>query len=132
MRGIIRYMLASGLLLLGTLAAQQNASHENYAYDNAKQVTISGTVQEVRNYQCPVTGTVGTHITMKQGGETMEVHLAPATFLKQYDIVIKQGDTVHIQGSRILFEGKPSLIAKIVVDDEVTYAFRDGSGKPLW
>jgi|SRR5579864_794518 len=132
MRGMIRFVLGSGLMLLGTVLAQQNAAHGNYTYDSAKQVKVTGTVQEVRNYQCPVSGTVGAHITIKQGGETIEVHLAPATFLKQYDIVIKQGDVVEIQGSKILFEGKPSLIAKLVIDDQVTYAFRDASGKPLW
>ncbi|HLW51821.1 MAG TPA: hypothetical protein VKW06_03170 [Candidatus Angelobacter sp.] len=131
MRGII--FLGTGLLLLGSALAQNNQpSHESYQYDSGKQVTVRGVVQEVRNYQCPVSGTVGTHITVKQDIGSIEVHLAPANFLKQYDIVINKGDQVEIQGAKIQFEGKTALIAKVVAEDNVKFAFRDSRGKPLW
>jgi DNA/RNA endonuclease YhcR with UshA esterase domain len=132
MRGIIRIILGGGLLLLGTALAQTNQPSAEYKYDLSKQVTTRGTVQEVRNYQCPVSGTVGTHITLKQDAGTIEVHLAPATFLNKYEIEIKKGDQVEVLGARITFEGKPALIARVVSEDKITYAFRDSSGKPLW
>jgi DNA/RNA endonuclease YhcR with UshA esterase domain len=133
LRRTIRLALGIGLLLLGTALAQNNQpSHENYQYDAARQVIVRGTVQEVRNYQCPVSGTVGAHITLKQDFGSIEVHLAPATFLKQYEIEIKKGDQVEIQGVKIQFEGKPALLARVVADDNVMYQFRDSNGKPLW
>jgi DNA/RNA endonuclease YhcR with UshA esterase domain len=132
MRGIIRVILGTGLLLFGTALAQNNQPSAEYKYDLSKQVTTRGTVQEVRNFQCPVSGTVGTHITLKQDLGTIEVHLGPATFLKNYDIEIKKGDQVEVLGAKITFEGKPALIAKVVSEDKITYAFRDSSGKPLW
>jgi DNA/RNA endonuclease YhcR with UshA esterase domain len=133
----IRFALASGLLLLaaGTsvvVAQDKPAPHESYQYDTAKQQTVTGTVEAVNDYKCPVSGTVGTHITVKTSAGIMEVHLAPAKFVKDYDIVIHKGDQVEIQGAKIIFEGKPSMIAKTVAVDRTTFAFRDNSGKPLW
>jgi len=103
-----------------------------YPYDSGKQVVISGVVQEVKAYKCPVTGTVGAHITVATAGSTIEVHLAPVTFLKQYEIVFNKGDKVEIQGAKFLFENRPALLAKLIAIDKTTYAFRDPAGKPLW
>jgi DNA/RNA endonuclease YhcR with UshA esterase domain len=126
-----------GMLLLVSwlpvVHAQEPAapSHE-FKYDAAKQVVVEGYVEEVREFRCPVSGTVGAHITVKTNSGSIEVHLAPVTFMKKYEIVIAKGDRVAVQGAKILFEGKPALIAKIVADDATTYAFRDSGGKPLW
>jgi hypothetical protein len=135
----IRVVLGAWLLLLLVaafplaVAADKNPSaHEMYPYDMAQQRIISGTVIDVQEYQCPVSGTVGTHITVKRQGETIEVHLAPAKFLKQYEIVINKGDSVEIQGANVTVDGKPGLLAKVIADGVVTYAFRDAKGKPLW
>jgi len=137
MKGILAIFGLCLLILLagGTFLAGQDktlASHEMFPYDSGKQVVISGVVQEVKAYKCPVTGTVGAHITVATGASTIEVHLAPVSFLKQYEIVINKGDKVEIQGAKIQFENKPSLLAKLVAIDQTTYAFRDPAGKPLW
>lgn len=134
--GGIRLILGTGLLLMscGISLAQDKTSpaKETYPYQAANQFKVEGVVQEVREYQCPVTGTVGTHLILKYSGGIIEAHLAPATFLKKYEIVINKGDQVEIQGARILYEGKPALLARTVAVDRVTFAFRDSSGKPLW
>jgi len=133
MNRFIQGILGAALLLLGTAIAQNTqSSQESYRYDASTQTTIKGVVLDVKEYQCPVSGTLGTHITLKTDSGPIEVHLAPAKFVKLYEIEIKKGDTVAIQGSRITFEGKPSLLAKVVSIDNVTYAFRDNNGKPLW
>ena len=94
--------------------------------------TLRGWVVETRDFQCPVTGTVGSHITVKNETGTIEVHLAPASFMKQYEINIRKGDNVTVVGSRITFEGKSALIAKSIAIGRETYNFRDQSGRPLW
>lgn len=133
----IRLALATGLWLLsaGTsvVAAQDKPTpHESYQYNTANQTKVNGVVEAITDYRCPVSGTVGTHITVKTATSTIEVHLAPAKFIKDYDIVIHKGDQVEIHGARITFEGKPSLIAKTVAVEQTTFAFRDNNGKPLW
>lgn len=136
----IRILLGSLLLLLIVGEASQVISQEkpaapaqqDFNYDPANQTTLQGTVQEVKDYKCPVTGTIGTHISVKNDQLTTEVHLAPAKFLKEYEIVLKPGDEVKVVGVKITFDGKPAMLAKTVTVGKETFAFRNDKGKPLW
>ena len=136
---ITRVILGAWILVLlvgvDPLAVSQekvSPSRETYSYDTSSQKITTGIVVEVRDYKCPVTGTVGSHIMLKRGGDVIEVHLAPAAFLKQYEIVINKGDEVAIEAAPILFEGKPALLAKTLALGNATFAFRDAKGRPLW
>ena len=123
------------MLLTGAAVVSQEKNppaHHNYSYDQATQQTFEGIVVETRDYSCPVSGSVGSHITIKGEISTIEIHLAPATFMKQYEISINKGDRVTVVGSKIEFEGKPSVIAKTVVLGKDTFNFRDPKGRPLW
>lgn len=128
------WMLALFAALVPAAFSQDKASpsRETYTYDTSTSKITTGIVVDVKEYKCPVTGTVGSHITLKRSGELIEVHLAPAAFMKQYEIVINKGDEVAIEGAPILFEGKPALLAKTVAVGGATYAFRDAKGRPLW
>lgn len=124
-----------GFLLFAALAAtqEQNSSGNAVpAYNTAQEQTFSGTVQEVKDYQCPVSGTIGSHIAVKGGAEMVEIHLAPAKFLKDYDIVLKPGDQVKITGIKFVFQGKPAMLARVVVDGQNTFTFRSDKGRPEW
>ena len=125
-------LLLSGAAI--TLASQEKSppTHANYTYAPTSEQTMRGWVVETRDFQCPVTGTVGSHITVKSETGSIEVHLAPASFMKQYEINIRKGDNVTVVGSKIMFEGKGALIAKSVAIGNETYNFRDQSGRPLW
>jgi len=125
-------LLLSGAAI--TLVSQEKSppTHANYTYAPTSEQTMRGWVVETRDFQCPVTGTVGSHITVKNETGSIEVHLAPASFMKQYEINIRKGDNVTVVGSRIMFEGKGALIAKSVAIGNETYNFRDQSGRPLW
>jgi hypothetical protein len=126
---LILFLLACAPTLL---SQDQHLQPQAYTYDPANQQTVRGQVVEARDFQCPVSGTVGSHITVKSEAGTMEVHLAPASFMKLYEIAIRKNDNVTIVGSRIMFDGKPSLIARSVVIGRDTFNFRDPKGRPLW
>lgn len=134
----IRVLLGVFALLLSgaaiTLVSQEKHSLTpvSYTYTQASEQTMRGWVVETKDFQCPVTGTVGSHITVKNETSSIEVHLAPASFMKQYEINIRKGDNVTVVGSKITFEGKSALIAKSVAIGHETFNFRDQSGKPLW
>jgi hypothetical protein len=117
------------LVITSILAFTQAAAPK---YDPAQETTLKGTVQEVNDYQCPISGSIGTHISVKSGFEIIEVHLAPAKFLKEYGIVIKPGDSVIVTGMRLTFDGKPAMIAKTVADDRERFRFREDDGRPEW
>ena len=131
---VIRVVLWMWLMLCAsplTVAADKTPPpHETSPYEIAHQKVLTGTVVDVQDYACPVTATVGSHITVRHAGGTIEVHLAPAKFLKQYEIVINKGSQVQIEDAMTTVEGRPGMLAKIVTDG--TYAFRDAKGKPLW
>jgi hypothetical protein len=132
------FSLVVGTLLLGFLGlayivqAQEKNSQDKYPYDPAKQITLSGKIQETKDYRCPVSGTLGSHFTIKGEGESLEVHLAPASFMKDYEIKFRSGEEVKVVGVKIDFEGKPALMARSVTIGNETYVFRDEKGKPLW
>ena len=137
MKGM-RVVLGALILLLLAIASRMVSQEKNappqtsYAYDQASQQTLRGWVVGERDFQCPVSGTMGSHISLKTETGTIEVHLAPASFMKQYEINIRKDDNVTVVGSRIMFDGKPALIAKSVAIGRETYNFRDSKGRPLW
>ena len=135
----LQITLASLLLLFFAGAACRMIAQDKvppangtFVYNVADQVTVEGTIQEAKDYKCPVTGTVGSHITVKTAGEALEVHLAPATYLKEYEMAFHAGENVKLVGVKIQFEGKPALLAKSVTVGGATFTFRDAKGRPLW
>jgi hypothetical protein len=83
------------LLLLGaanTLVSleKHSSTPPSYAYGQSSEQTVRGWVVETRDFPCPVSGTMGSHITLKNEAVTIEVHLAPAAFMKQYEINIQK------------------------------------------
>lgn len=74
----------------------------------------------------------GVHAVLKTDRESIVVHLGPAWFIDNQDPKIGPGDRVEIVGSRIMFEGKPALIAARVTKDGQILTLRDGSGVPVW
>ena len=129
----IGYVLL-GIVLVVVLGRtqEQKAPNSVPAYSFAQEHTVSGIIQEIKNYQCPVSGTIGSHISIKDGSEIIEVHLAPAKFVKDYDIVFKPGDKVQVTGVKFVFDGKPAMLARLVVDGQSTFAFRNDKGQPQW
>lgn len=129
------FVVLSGMMLLAVFAATQEPKPSSMnipAYNPAQERTFSGTIIEVKNYQCPVSGTVGAHIVVKGITDTLEVHLAPSTFLTRYEIVLNPGDKVSVTGMKFNYQGKPAMIAGTVVDGQNTYTFRDLKGRPQW
>ena len=123
-----------GFALLAMLSFTQEQKTRNVvpAYSQAQEQTFSGIVQEAKEYQCPVSGTIGSHVSVKEGSEVIEVHLAPAKFLRQYEMVLRPGDKVTITGIKFVFEGKPAMLARTVVDGQYTFTFRNRNGRPEW
>ena len=102
-------------------------------YDPSTEAVFKGTVTEVRDRQCPVSGGVGTHVVLKLGdGSSIEVHLAAAKFVKTYDLVFQAGDQLEVTGSKVHFEGVETIFAREVKRGNDTFVFRDKDGNPVW
>ena len=102
-------------------------------YNPAAEATFKGTVEEVRDRQCPVSGGMGAHLILRMaGGNTIEVHLATTKFVKTYDLLFKKGDVVEVVGTKVQFEGVETIFAREVSRGGATFVFRDKSGTPIW
>jgi len=102
-------------------------------YDPATEATFKGTVEEVKDRVCPVSGGMGSHLILRlAGGKTIEVHLATTEFMKAYELVFKNGDEVEVKGSKVTFEGVETIFAREIKRGEEIVVFRDKEGKPAW
>jgi hypothetical protein len=125
-------------------------------YDTQAEVTVTGTVQEVRTLggMMPGDGPValhgmgrgmgmqGTHLILQTETGTLEVHLGPTAFLESEKIIgsgssdqpgpIAQGDTIEVVGSRMTIGGSRALIAREIRKGGQSWTLRDANGRPRW
>ncbi len=101
-------------------------------YDPATVETVSGEVLEVRQFMPRPGMHQGVHLLLKTDGETISVHLGPAWFLENQDVMIEPKDRIEVTGSRITFDGKPAIVAAEVKKGEENLILRDKNGFPAW
>lgn len=119
-----------GALLLSVALAEKAPKVK---YDPATETKISGTIEDVKEFQCPVSGTVGFHIALKTGDGIVLVHVAASKFMKDYEITFEKGQHIDVVGSKVKLEnGEDAVLAREIVRGQSTYAFRDKQGNPLW
>jgi hypothetical protein len=127
-------LLILGLLVAGApLLAQQKQSNSVPKYDPAVETVFKGTVDEVRDRECPMSRGLGSHLILKLAdGKTIEVHLAPTKFVKSYDLIFNKGDQLEVTGTKVTFESVETIFAREVKRGTDTFAFRDKEGNPIW
>ncbi|HET7212340.1 MAG TPA: DNA-binding protein [Terriglobia bacterium] len=138
MRAFSRLSLTAGVALMSCLVlpftyAQQGPGpgRGTRIYNPANETTVNGTVEEVKT----ITGRHGwngTHLTLKTADKTLDVHLGPATFLKEKGFSVAKGDQVEVTGATATFEDSEALIARKVKKGDKTLALRDARGIPKW
>ena len=102
-------------------------------YNPAAEAVYKGTVADVRNRECPVSGGVGSHIVMKlENGNTIEVHLATTEFTKMMEMNLHKGDLIAVTGWKTEFQGVQTIFAREVKSGNETYVFRAKDGVPAW
>lgn len=114
-------------------AQKSGPEHNVPKYNPATEVTLKGTIQEVNDHECPVSGGMGSHVILKIADDkTIEVHLAATKFVKTYELVLNKGDVIEVTGSKVQFEGAETIFAREIKVGNDTYLFRDKDGKPVW
>ena len=94
--------------------------------------TVTGEVLLVDQIT-PVKGmSYGIHIVLKTNKETISVHLGPGWYIENQDVNIAPKDKIDVKGSRITFEGKPTLIVAEVKKGDELLTLRDANGFPAW
>jgi len=133
---IVLILMVLALVLASTSTAAVQKSEPGVAvpkYDPAAEATFTGTVDEVVDRQCPVSGGMGSHLILRLSPtKTIEVHLATTKFVKSYELVFSKNDVVTVVGVKIVFEGVETIFAREVTRGNDTFVFRDKDGKPIW
>ena len=115
------------------LAQQKNSTEAVPKYDPSAEAVFKGTVDEVRDRECPVSRGMGAHIILKIAeGKTIEVHLATTKFVKSYELAFNKGDAVEITGVKVKFENVDTIFAREIKRGNDTLVFRDKEGRPIW
>jgi DNA/RNA endonuclease YhcR with UshA esterase domain len=102
------------------------------AYDLTAEITLHGTVQEVKEVPKSCQKDDCTHIMLKTTGGVIEVQVAPAAFLKDMDFAISPGDQVNITGCKVVFNDSPLVLARIIAREKNELVLRDDKGAPVW
>ncbi len=128
-RRVLLQALVCGLLVPSLFAQKA----PKVKYDPATEVKFSGVIEEFKNFECPVSGTMGFHIVLRVGDKPQLVHVAASKFIKDYEITFEKGDRIEVVGSKVTLEsGEPAILAREITRGQSTYAFRDKQGRPLW
>jgi hypothetical protein len=101
-------------------------------YDAAHEIQIRGVVQEVQEFFCPVSDDQGTHVMLKTDNGVLQVHVAPARFLRSQEIRFNPGDQLLVVGSRLRYMGADALLAREIVRGNEVLILRDHQGNPVW
>ena len=130
MRLLVPFILLPVALLSFAQNAQKLAAPK---YNPAAEAVYKGTIADVRDRQCPVSGGVGTHIILKlENGSIIEVHLATTEFTKMVEMNLRKGDSIEVTGWKTEFEGVETIFAREVKFGNETYVFRAKDGMPAW
>jgi len=113
------------------VAGQAGKTPQEPSYDPGAVVDVISTVTEVREL-AGASPLSGIRLIVKAGGETLECHLGPASFLKEFEISFAKGDRVEIAGSKVRFGDGQIILVREVRKDETTVYLRDKNGNPNW
>ena len=114
------------MILMTSFATAQNTGPK---YDFANEVTLKGTVEEIKMVPGPYEGV---HVLLKTATDTVLVHLAPQGFLKMLDFDVKVGDSFEVTGCKITGEFGPEVLSKDVKAGNNEITLRDKKGLPAW
>jgi len=125
--------LGLGIATVPLFASQKSEQNADVPkYDVSKEAKFKGTVDEVKDRECPISGGMGSHLMVKIDGKIFDVHVAPTKTVKNYEIVFQKGDDVEITGIKTTFQGVDGILVREIKRGSDTFVFRDPKGKPIW
>lgn len=128
----LRALFAVGIILAtsATLLAQKPGGNTAPKYNPANEVTIKGTVDDIKI----VPGALeGVHLVLKSPEQTILVHVAPEKFLKGMETSFSKGDVIEAVGCIIKdADGNDELLARQITKGTDELQVRDKKGKPIW
>jgi len=104
----------------------------NRMYNPKTVETLGGEVVSVDKFTPGRRMSYGVHLTLKTEKKTIPVHLGPSWYLETQAVTFAPGDKVEVTGSRVTYQGQPTIIAAEVKKDGQVLKLRDAAGIPVW
>jgi hypothetical protein len=120
------------LLVLGVNFHPPSSVQGAALYNPANEVTTSGVVREVQEFDCPVSeGELGSHLLLKTADGVTQIHLAPVRIMSGQNLHFARGDQLQVVGSKVRIAGQNGIIAREITRGSETFTLRDREGKLL-
>lgn len=130
------YLTAAFVLCIAGNLYSQNGwgpgSNYNRLYDTKTVEMVSGTVMSVDQTSTENNMSAGVHLLLNTGNGNVTVHLGPAWYIDNQDVVISKDDNISVTGSKVTYKGDQIIIAKEVTKGDQILRLRDDNGYPLW
>jgi len=124
---------AAVVLLVVVLTAVRTPQKEGPpAYNAAAEVSVSGTVEETREFFCAISDEPGTHLVLRTDQGRLLIHVAPARFLRSQQFVFNPNDQVSVVGTRVHYQDQDAMLAREITRGNDILIVRDHQGHPLW
>jgi hypothetical protein len=123
--------LALVILCVLPSVAQKAQDKNQPKYDLSTEAKMNGAVEEVK---LPPAGSEKqiAHLLVKIGTDTVDVYLAPKSFLDDMGVSFSKGDQLTITGSKIKQGDADLILAREVVKGTDSLVLRDAKGNPVW
>ncbi len=130
----INYIVGGLTILLIIIFSSVNPRRQQAppAYNAAAETTLSGVVQETREFFCAISEEQGLHLVLRTGDGDRLIHVAPARFLRAQGFRFENGDQVKVIGSPVNYQGEDAMLAREITRGNEVLAVRDHQGQPLW
>lgn len=130
---VFAVVVISVLLLIAGVGFHRPVTVQGAAlYNAANEIAVKGVVQEVQEFDCPVSeGELGSHLLLKTSDGMLQVHLAPVRIMAGQNLRFAPGDQIEVVGAKVRLLGKSGLIAREITRGNESYIFRDRDGKLL-
>jgi len=120
------------LLIMGVSFNRPVSAQGAALYNAADEMVVGGLVQEVQEFDCPVSeGELASHLMLKTKDGVLQVHLAPVRIMAGQKLSFAPGERIEVVGSKIRLNGKSGIIAREISRNDETFIFRDREGKLL-
>jgi len=118
------------LLIMGVSFHRPISAQGAALYNASDEVVVGGLVQEVQEFDCPVSeGEFASHLMLKTRDGVLQVHLAPVRIMAGQKLSFAPGDQIEVVGSRIKLNGQRGVIAREISRGGETFIFRDREGR---
>ncbi len=124
----------AALVSMPTLAQQGMGGRKGSPhYDPKTEVTVKGTVEEVKEYPSQGGGShTGLHVTLRTDNGSLSVHLGPTDYWKKNGFELTKGDSIQVIGSKIKVDDAEYIIAREIKKGDKVVTLRNAQGVPAW